>query len=298
MSSGNGILAVNVCLLPPKKIEAIAVEASRTLCLGQEENPELGYQLGGDDRPPFAHITLTQLFVRESELHSLVEAVENAVKSWAEQRKAHSAEQESDKSNERHDSIFSIDFVSDWHPGPVFARTPATGAVHLPSIPVARGDTIDTLHEDVSKAVQPWRLTPASGLASSSPTEPQCRTIPEGINLSETFSSDWIGNPASVEWVLQYPHRSSGLGYFPHITLGALPEKELVRFKRFSDERKSNQMSSSQSVEIHPEVIHSQNFFGAETVRLREDKCIVVISQMGNYCSCMKVLPPIAAPLS
>lgn len=68
------LVAVDVAILPPPDVTARAIEFSRALAV--EDSPDLQLQLDAEHLP---HITLTQQFIREEELETAFERVDEVL---------------------------------------------------------------------------------------------------------------------------------------------------------------------------------------------------------------------------
>lgn len=145
--------------------------------------------------------------------------------------------------------------VGGGHAGPVFATI--GGVSHrLPSLLISK---------TCSEGMQPSFVQTLHELLASNnggafsfsggPADAEC-------NKSSCFSSSWPGNEASVRWVEQYATRSSGrVHYFPHVTLGCSSRDDSV-----------STLSDTPPVDISLKDL------------------FVVVSWMGNFCSCNTVL--------
>ena len=213
------LLALNVCLLPPSAVESVTHGLSTALCQSTANTPyeyflangsnsncanHLDAQSSGCPRGRgFAHVTLTQLFVREADVENVVEAARQALSSVP-----------------RNGCV--VDLLPQLDPGPVFAEHEGTG-IHLPSVVIATNVTADEeaasfvsrLHQQVAAATRTLRQPSHDG--------------------SSAFAKDWPGNDASCAWVTHYDANSSNLKYYPHITLGACSHSSLAMLRSAED---------------------------------------------------------------
>lgn len=265
------LVAVNVCVIPPKHIVEVALKASTALCQ-QLKGTDLYYTLQPIDvendigrtfgafqnrnsasatlKTPeanvnhgFPHFTLFQLFADRKDVGELGEVIRSIVTEVTDP-------------NAKIDTTLHLkDSLS---AGPVFEKTSKGEDVRLPSLDFNNTGVVKALHEAIAERIRKYNKVGEKGKSESDETD--------NNSLKSAFSSKWPGNDGSVKWVKNFETNSSFDKYTPHLSLGTCvgkPEDEALKLSKYAND-------------------------SALSFHLAD--CAIVVAEMANNCCCFKVL--------
>lgn len=261
----SSLVAVNVCVIPPKHIVDIAVKASTAMCQ-QLKGTDLYYTLqpidvesdigrtfGQSQQQKFApsniktpeanvnhgfpHFTLFQLCTERQNAKELADTIRGIV---------------AEVTNPETKIDTTLTLKSSLSEGPVFEKTPKGEDVRLPSLDFNNTGVVKALHEAIAKGIKKYNK--AEDISNDT--------------LKGAFSSKWPGNDGSAKWVKNFEKNSSFDKYAPHLTLGSClgkPDDDALKLSTYTNG-------------------------GDSTLSFHLADCAIVVAEMANNCCCFNII--------
>ena len=259
----DALVAINVCIIPPRRITDVSLAACNALCeplkgtpnyyvLANVSSEALAAGASATPQHGIPHCTLYQLFAKKSDVPKLGAEVRSIVAAVL-------AKTEKDENQQSASHVLTCEGTL--APGPVFGRTDAGEDVHVPSVVITNEGVVKALHEAVVNGLRPFHCGPSS---ASDAGDQRPLTF-----YQSTFNAEWPASESSANWTLNFEQNAAFGKYFPHITLGSCvgkPEGARLMLPPAGDAA------------------------GGQPVTFTIAESAIVISEMANNCCCYKVL--------
>lgn len=306
--TSSALVAVNVCIIPPKPIVDLSLRACRQLCESLQGTDHYYVLHGGVDveeekkkkqkkaaagggasassetvtatqyakaspQHGIPHCTLYQLFAKPSELDQISAKVKEIVKATVEAMM---------KSNNAHrnNSQLLLTCEPTLAPGPVFGKFVKQAGEGSDSSSSASAidihvPSIVIANQGIVKRLHENIVAGLRAFHNGCGGDSVAKTT-DGVSFFQsTFNSEWPASESSANWTLNFEKKAAFEKYFPHITLGSTlgkPDSEALKLPSSTNNGKGEE----------------------EGVDFSFMDSIVIVSEMANNCCCYKILDVVA----
>lgn len=294
------VLALNVCIVPPVPVTQAVKELAANTCQARPAKPSLDgdafgpcfYQAGGEEGhvvPSLPHITLLQCYVKTENVDAFAAAVNEVVSGYL-----------NGVGQAKEAGTLSIPFRRELDPGPVFGQLRVDDErpdvnVHMPAVAVTssgfkynagttatgpQAKNVEELHELLVKFSEKSEFVERDGVSFEQ----------EASDANTPFAKDVLvqsfvqqpANDASAKWAAVFAKKLSREKYFPHITIGtALSTAVLPTPPPYE-----GPLVFDVTIGRGDDAVRD----GGPDVLPHGSAGKIVVSQMGNFCSCSNVI--------